>query len=260
MADVTSVSVVIPTYNDAALLRAGLVSVLEQSRAPREIIVVDDGSTLESARDALADLARDFPEVRMLRQANAGPSAARNHGIAQASGDWLTFLDADDSLRMDCLERRLGLVGENCVGAYGGFLATTANGEQNRSPFRARSPQPFPAASIGRDMPGGLPLWILRADAVRKAGGLDPSLRIMEDFDLLLRIGRLGGLFAGENEPTYLRTIRADSHSRASAWKTYRGALAFLRKAAREGYFPAGELMRRLALSTAALARNVGKG
>lgn len=260
MATPPSISLIIPTFNDAEHLRPGLLSALGQSVPPNEIIVIDDGSTRERARDALADLAREFSQVTVSRQENAGPSAARNRGIAHASGEWLAFLDADDSLRADCLERRLELAASGCVGVYGGFLSTKEGGEQNRSRFQPRSPQPFPAASIGRDMPGGLPLWILRADAVRKAGGLDPSLRIMEDFDLLLRIGRMGGLFAGENEPTYLRAIRAGSHSRASAWKTYRGSLAFLRKAARERYFPADELMRRYARSTTAFAYKTLKG
>lgn len=89
-----TISVVIPAYNAAASLPRALDSVLEQTFAAHEIIVVDDGST-----DATAEIMQPYlaqARVRYLRQANAGPSAARNQGASLATGDWLAFLDADD--------------------------------------------------------------------------------------------------------------------------------------------------------------------
>ena len=86
------VSVVIPTYNRRSYLAEALASVLAQSRAADEIIVVDDGST-----DDTAEMIRDrFPTVRYVWQANAGASAARNRGIGMAQGQFLAFLDSDD--------------------------------------------------------------------------------------------------------------------------------------------------------------------
>lgn len=89
-----TISVVIPAYNAAASLPRALDSVLAQTFAAHEIIVVDDGST-----DATAEIMPPYlhhPGVRYLRQANAGPSAARNQGAALATGEWIAFLDADD--------------------------------------------------------------------------------------------------------------------------------------------------------------------
>ena len=85
-------SVILPAYNAAATLARAIESVLEQSWPAHEIIVVDDGST-----DHSASVAQGFgAAVTLLRQPNAGVSAARNAGARAASGDWLAFLDADD--------------------------------------------------------------------------------------------------------------------------------------------------------------------
>lgn len=85
-------SVVIPAYNAAATLARALDSVLAQRWPAHEVIVVDDGSA-----DATAEVAAGFgARVKCVRQANAGPSAARNQGVQAATGEWIAFLDADD--------------------------------------------------------------------------------------------------------------------------------------------------------------------
>jgi hypothetical protein len=85
-------SVVIPTYNRADLLRQALDSVSRQEFQDFEVIVVDDGST-----EDLSSLVAEYGErTRLLRQANAGPSAARNNGLSVAKGEYVAFLDSDD--------------------------------------------------------------------------------------------------------------------------------------------------------------------
>lgn len=86
------ISVIIPAYNAAAWIERAIDSVLCQSQAADEIIVVDDGST-----DDTAQKVRSYGDrVILMPQANAGVSAARNVGIRAATSDWITFLDADD--------------------------------------------------------------------------------------------------------------------------------------------------------------------
>ena len=85
-------SVVIPAYNARATLTNALDSVLAQTWAAYEIIVIDDGSS-DNTEEVVAAYG---DRVIYLRQKNAGPSAARNHGVEAASGDWIAFLDADD--------------------------------------------------------------------------------------------------------------------------------------------------------------------
>jgi len=97
------VSVVVPCYNAAPFLRETLDSALSQSQAPQEVIVVDDGSTDESAT-----IAESYgPPVRVIRQENQGESVARNRGIEAAKGDWIAFLDADDLWAPTKLERQM---------------------------------------------------------------------------------------------------------------------------------------------------------
>lgn len=104
----TLVSVVIPVYNIEAHLRQCLDSVRAQTLEEIEVICVDDGSTDQSPA-ILADYARRDPRFRVITQANAGPGAARNTGMAQADGEYLIFLDSDDWFEPDFLETMVDL-------------------------------------------------------------------------------------------------------------------------------------------------------
>ena len=104
------VSVIIPAYNCADVLSDTIDSVLKQTYGNIEIVVVDDGST-----DGTGMLAERFPEsgkVRWYRQENGGPGAARNKGIQEAQGEFLAFVDADDYMMPDSIERRMDLFAE----------------------------------------------------------------------------------------------------------------------------------------------------
>jgi len=97
---VADISVIIPSYNRASFLPEALNSVLDQSVAVREIIIVDDGST-----DNTAEVIVDFSDlVRYVHQPNAGPGVARNTGLAEASGRYIAFLDSDDRWQPKHLE------------------------------------------------------------------------------------------------------------------------------------------------------------
>ena len=98
------ISLIIPTYNRCSLLKRALDSVFEQSRKPDEIIVVDDGST-DNTAEMLAD---EFPQLSIIRQSNKGVCAARNAGIQQAQGEWIALLDSDDTWQAEKLAIQLG--------------------------------------------------------------------------------------------------------------------------------------------------------
>ena len=102
------ISVVIPTFDRASVLPRALDSVVRQTRSPAEVIVVDDGST-----DDTADLVeRRFPSVRLLRQVNRGVSAARNRGIEASESEWIALLDSDDEWWPRKLERQMSALKE----------------------------------------------------------------------------------------------------------------------------------------------------
>jgi glycosyltransferase involved in cell wall biosynthesis len=104
------VSIIIPLYNKAPYVRRALDSIAAQTFSDFETIVIDDGST-----DDGAAIVADYPDARcrLIRQANAGPGAARNAGIAQAQGEFIAFLDADDEWLPTYLEESVRLL-ERC--------------------------------------------------------------------------------------------------------------------------------------------------
>jgi glycosyltransferase involved in cell wall biosynthesis len=91
------VSTIIPVHNRPALLREAVASVLAQTYRPIEIIIVDDGSTDETGREAEA-LAEKYSEVHSIHRQNGGPGAARETGRLAARGEFTQYLDSDDLL------------------------------------------------------------------------------------------------------------------------------------------------------------------
>jgi GT2 family glycosyltransferase len=182
------VSVITPCYNAASFLRETIDSVLSQTRPAREVIVVDDGSTDDSAT-----IAESYgPPVRVLRQKNQGESVARNAGIAAASGKYVLFLDADDLLDPAAIDvlfshARRADDGVACMG-HSCFR------EDPSTPFLTTMP---PA---DRFFPGiiqanfGPPhCWLTPRELIVRAGSFLTTLQYSEDWDLWWRVGMAGG-------------------------------------------------------------------
>lgn len=100
-----TVSVVIPTYNRAHVLPRALESLFRQTYKPHEIIVVDDGSTDDTCR-LMAEISQKHSNIRYVRLEKGGAQVARNRGIRQATGDWITFLDSDDEYLPEKIEQQ----------------------------------------------------------------------------------------------------------------------------------------------------------
>lgn len=106
------VSVIVPTYNYGKFLSRALQSIIKQTHNDIEIIVIDDAST-----DDTQDIVKSYPQVIYKRNSvNLGVSASRNKGIEIASGDIITFLDADDWLQPDAIERQLPYFADPSIG------------------------------------------------------------------------------------------------------------------------------------------------
>ena len=105
------ISVIVTTYNNADYIIEALNSVLYQNYENYEILVVDDGST-DSTKDIITDYINSN-KIKYFYKKNEGPGAARNFGINHAAGEYIAFLDADDSLTQDSLEGRIKLASRN---------------------------------------------------------------------------------------------------------------------------------------------------
>ena len=101
--DDKSVSVIVPTYNRWHVLPRALDSIFAQTHPPKQVIVVDDGST----DGTFQHVTETYPQVIGLQQSNQGVSAARNLGLSKASGTWIALLDSDDAWKPEKLESQL---------------------------------------------------------------------------------------------------------------------------------------------------------
>jgi glycosyltransferase involved in cell wall biosynthesis len=179
-----SVSIITPCYNGASFLQQTLASAVNQSSPPLEIIVVDDGSTDDSA--AIAE--RFGPPVRVVRQTNHGESFARNRGLQEARGSHVLFIDADDLLAPDALQH-LGsaLEGKSGAVAIMGCVFFTSDPDTPYASSENNYRQFYPGIIQSNFGP---PLcWLAPIDLVRRAGGFCESLHWFEDWDLWWRVG-----------------------------------------------------------------------
>jgi glycosyltransferase involved in cell wall biosynthesis len=184
------VSVVIPTHNRSGLLTLTLRSALRQHGVDLEVIVIDDGSTDDTA----AAVARiGDPRVRYVRHATAlGVSTARNHGIEESRGDWIAFLDDDDLWAPDKLASQLEAAGSSATWVYTGDVEMDA-----RQRVIAGSPPPPPSVVVRRLpraslVPGGCSGVIATRKSVTSAGSFDPAFVSLADWDLWIRLARTG--------------------------------------------------------------------
>ena len=189
---VPKVSVVIPTFNRAHILGRAIASVLGQTHADLELIIVDDGSV-----DGTEALVRGIADrrLRYVRQErNRGVSAARNRGIAEARGEWLAFLDSDDEWLPQKLERQLlALHGVDCVASYCSLLRIDGD-ISIRIPSTATTvtagSKPWP--SLLMDGLWFSQTWLVPKHVLVAAGLFDERMSIWEDWDLFLRISLQG--------------------------------------------------------------------
>lgn len=250
MQDKRAISVVVPTHDDGELLEQCLASIAAQSLKPLEVIVVDDGTSAVPALEGIDRAIRRFPDTRLIRQTASGPAGARNRGIAECRGEFIAFVDCDDELLPSNLSVKYALfdVSPRTVATFAGIIFRDAAGSETASVYPPFDGALDPALIGYRNgVPGFLWAYLFRAAELRRTGGLDATLRHMEDFDLLIRLARQGGRFVGCNDPVYRQYRRTESLSRASGLAQARGALTFLKKARRDHYFGFGELARRYA-------------
>ena len=185
------VSVIIPTYNSAALIGDAIRSVLTQTYPNFEIIVVDDGSTDETA--AVVQVIGD-PRIRYIWQSNQGLAGARNTGIHTATGRYVAFLDADDLFLPKKLAQQVqALDSQPETGLVaGGYLFVDKAGKPlaERRNWRHRPHLDLRTWLYG--CPVIVNAVLVRREWLVQVGGFDPTLHRVEDRDLWLRLAYRG--------------------------------------------------------------------
>lgn len=186
------ISVIIPTYNRASLIGFTIESLLAQTLLPSEIIVIDDGSTDNTAEV----VARFGDQVRYVRQENKERAVARNHGLGLAKGEYIIFLDSDDCLVPTALAELRAALTDNpnlaCAAAGCDIVDTKGKVVQQFFPAGGASgilPDAFPQL-VCSNMIGSPSCVLLRRQALVESGGFDEDRRLIgvEDWEVWARI------------------------------------------------------------------------
>ncbi len=191
------VSAIIPVYNGARFVGDALGSALAQADARMEIIVVDDAST-----DGSAELLGSRSDIELIRLSeNAGPSVARNRGLAVARGDYVAFLDADDLWSPGKTRIQLDWFARHPAAGFVTGLQETFIEPGCHPPAWAYKMAAAPAS-------GGVPsAWLIRRDVLDRVGLFDPSYRHAEDIDWLARAAQAGITLDSVDEVVFRKRV-----------------------------------------------------
>lgn len=176
------VSVIVAVHNGERFLRTALESLHAQDYEPFEVIFIDDGS-----EDGSADIAREFPGIRYVYQDNSGLAAARNAGLELAKGQFLAYLDDDDTIPSHKIRRQAEYLIDNPdVGCVLGRQEIVMEAGVEPPDWLTRD-------TIFGDL-DGIPFVsaMIRTELLREVGGFDPTYRFAEDRDLFVRLREHG--------------------------------------------------------------------
>lgn len=187
-----AVSIILPTYNRANVVGKAIESVLTQTYTDFELIVIDDGSTDDTEKVIASYDDKRICYYRM--EANGGQSKARNYGMKMAKYDYLAFEDSDDLWRIDKLEAQMRVMkeAESDVGViYHKFRYDLGYGKSvvlpdESIPLERKSGDIY--AQLLWDNLIGMPTMLIKKECIEKVGGMDESLRCLEDYDFALKV------------------------------------------------------------------------
>ncbi|AWM92687.1 glycosyltransferase family 2 protein [Pseudomonas sp. 31-12] len=185
-----SVCVVIPMYNGADSIEQTLASLVEQTRLPDHVIVVDDGST-DDGPQRVRDFVAPY-RLTLLQQANEGQASARNHGMRHSEETFVALLDADDQFRPQKLELQLALYDEltrqgRPVGLIDCYTQVNYSDGRRQLDNRRKSGRHF-YDFIHANVLNGVSTALVKREVIMQYGGFDASLRYSEDRFMWTRI------------------------------------------------------------------------
>jgi len=183
------ISIIMPCYNAGNTVQSSIASVYEQTFKNIELIVINDGSSDDSPM-LLAELAQIHDTLRVIHQPNAGVSAARNTGLSVARGEFIAFLDADDSWAPDCLMKLYQALQaiSNAVIAYCGWQNTGLEANRCKPYIPPDYENSNKIETFLKSCPWPIHAALTRKSAIDAIQGFNQNLRISEDYQMWLKI------------------------------------------------------------------------
>lgn len=206
------VSINLCCYNSEKYLRETLQSIADQTYKNWELVIVNDGSTDSTESIIFEFRDRGYPIVYHFQQ-NRGLQFSRNKAIELSRGDYLAFIDHDDILMPDMLERQLAAFDEETILVYGNFITKEMTSGKEYMPFDPD--REFHSGKVAEELCKKNFIWIetvlVRTEAVRRLGvAFDPKLLIADDFDFVLRLS-LTGSFKYTRDVTFLYRMHPEN-------------------------------------------------
>lgn len=254
------ISVIVPTYNDGDYLRNSVLSIVDQTRPPEKLVVVDDGSQPNTASQIVEEIKiKNFAtEIIYVYKENGGPSSARNVGLEYVDTPFVAFLDSDDRMlpgSLGTMLKALEKLPSDYFGVYGTHIDKSTQKHYPYGDFDGS----VPPALVGRKhgVAGGVHTYLFKTRCLNEVGNFDESLVNNEDFDLIIRLLLRGWKCRGKVVSVFERNYRENSISRpADPYKAYVEVNKFLLKAEKYNYFTAKELQSRVRGVKFTLAKN----
>lgn len=188
------VSVIIPTHNREKYIERAVKSVLRQTYKDYELIVVDDGSTDKTKKIVKKYVKRHPKKVRYIYQDNRGPSAARNTGIRNAQGKYITFLDSDDEYLPKMLKRQISFIKKRpkCRFLYTWYYDTDKKGKikRKRTTKRFRTKEALREGLFFRKLTIRTSTVMIQKKVFKKTGLFNENYWYSQDWDMWLRIAK----------------------------------------------------------------------
>lgn len=225
MANTLDIGIVVPLYNKEAMARRSIERLLEQTVPAARVVVVDDGSTDQS----VAQLAPLADRITLVQQANAGPSAARNRGVAQLQTEWVAFADADNLWDPRRLERVQRFIGQypNVDWLTGRYWACYPDGRRLSAPPWSGPDSPIAYFDRAAQLPGlhCSETLVVRRALFQQVGGFNEKLRCYEITQIYLQLAAQVATAGFIAEPT----VEVFYDTAASLYAEKRHAPAVLR-------------------------------
>lgn len=225
----SKVSVIVPVYNGAETISKTLKSVLAQTHKDIEIIVVNDGSTDETL-SAISAFEEDG--VRIFSQKNSGAPAARNYGLAQAQGDYIAFIDADDLWSKDKIESQVAIFEHNDpkIGVVYSWTALINSEDTIFSylPQKTYTGNVYKSILTTNFLISGSNAMI-RKVCIDQVGGMDTSLKYTDDWDFFIRLATICHFSVVPKYQIYYR--QSNTSITAQVSKSELGSLDVIEKA-----------------------------